>query len=95
MNMAKVMMNSLPAELTPEEMAELEAAEKMPVTFDEDCPEMTGDMLKQFQRMNKVTVKISPSNMKKIRSFGPEYSKILSHLLDLALNDSELVKKCL
>ncbi len=28
MNMAKVMMNSLPAELTPEEMAELEATEK-------------------------------------------------------------------
>ncbi len=29
MNMAKVIMNSLPAELTPEEI------------FDDDCPEMT------------------------------------------------------
>lgn len=51
MSMAKVMMNSLPAELTPEEMVELEAAEKMPVTFDDDCPEMTSEMLKQFHRM--------------------------------------------
>lgn len=93
--MAKVTMNSLPAELTPEEMAELEAAEKMPVTFDDDCPEMTADMLKQFHRMDTIMVKLSPNNMKKVKSFGPDYSKILSHLLDLALNDSELIKKCM
>ena len=67
MNMARVIMNSLPAELTPEELAELEAAEKMPITFDDDCPEMTDEMLKQFRRMDKVTVRISPANMKKAR----------------------------
>ena len=93
--MARVMMNSLTAELTPEEVAELEAAEKMPITFDEDCPEMTSEMLKQFHRMDMVTVKLSPSNMTKVRSWGEDYSKILSHLLDLALNDAELVKKCI
>lgn len=95
MNMAKVMMSSLPAELTPEEIAELEAAEKMPLLFDDDCPEMTDEMLKQFHRMDKVTIRISAGNMKKVKSFGPDYSRILSHLLDLALNDAELVKKCL
>ncbi len=93
--MAKITMNSLPAQLTPEELAELEAAEKMPITFDDDCPEMTDDMLKQFHKMDKVTIKISPGNMKIIKSFGPDYAKILSHLLDLALNDAELVKKCI
>lgn len=93
--MAKVMMNSLPAELTPEEMAELEAAEKMPVTFDDDCPEMTSEMLKQFHKMNKVTISISPGNMKKVKSLGSDYTKILSQLLDLALNDAELIKKCM
>ena len=92
--MAKITMNSLPAQLTPEELAELEAAEKMPITFDDDCPEMTNDMLKQFHKMDKVTIKISQRNMKIIKSFGPDYAKILSHLLDLALNDAELVKKC-
>lgn len=93
--MAKVMMNRLPAQLTPEEIAELEAAEKMPVTFDDDCPEMTAGMLKQFHRMDHVTIHLSPSSMKKIKSLGPDYAKILSHLLDLALNDTELVKKCM
>lgn len=93
--MAKIMMNSLSAELTPEEVEELEAAEKMPIVFDEDCPEMTSDMLKQFHRTDMVMVKISPNNMKKVKAFGADYSKILSHLLDLALNDAELVKKCI
>lgn len=90
-----VTMNSLPAKLTPEETAELEAAEKMPITFDDDCPEMTDDMLRQFHKMDTVPVRISPSNMKKVRSLGADYPKILSQLLDLALNDTELVKKCM
>lgn len=93
--MAKVMMNSLPPELTPEEMAELEAAEKMPIVFDDDCPEMTDEMLKQFHKVNTVTIGISPSNMKKVKALGADYSKILSNLLDLALNDVELLKRCM
>ncbi len=93
--MAKVMMNSLPAKLTPEEIAELEASEQMPITFDDDCPEMTDEMLKQFHRMDHVSIKISPGNMKKVKSFGPDYLKVLSNLMDLAINDTEMVKKCL
>lgn len=93
--MARVMMNSLPTELTPEELAELEAAEKMPITFDDDCPEMTNEMLKQFHRMDRVAVRISPANMKKAKSLGPDCAEILSRLLDLALNDAELIKKCM
>ncbi len=92
MNIAKVMMDSLPAQLTPEEIADLEAAEKMPITFDEDRPEMTSDMLKQFHRMDNVTIKISPSNMKKIRALGSDPARIHSRLIDLALDDADLVK---
>lgn len=93
--MGKVTMNSLPAKLTPEELSELEYAEKMPIIFDDDCPEMTSEMLKQFHRMDHVTIHLSPSSMKKVKSLGSDYAKILSHLLDLALNDSELIKKCM
>ena len=53
--MANVMINSLPLELTPEEMTELEEAEKRPIVFDDDCPKMTSEMLRQFHRMNTVT----------------------------------------
>ena len=48
--MAKISMSDISPELTPEELQELEAAEKMPVIFDEDCPEMTEKMLQQFHR---------------------------------------------
>ena len=46
-----VTLKELDPELTAEEKQELEAAEdRMPV-FDEDCPEMTSDQLKQFRPM--------------------------------------------
>lgn len=56
---------------------------------------MTGELLDQFHKMNTVTIRISPVNMKKVRDLGADYSKILSNLLNLALNDAELVKKCM
>lgn len=37
---------------SPEELAELEAARKMPITFDEDCPETTPERALKFRRVN-------------------------------------------
>ena len=82
--MAKISMSDISPELTPEELQELEAAEKM-----------TEKMLQQFHRMDSVVVKISPANIEKVKSLGPDYPSILSHLLNLALNDSDLLKKCI
>ena len=50
--------NKLPAEMqkelafTSEELAELERAKKMPITFDEDCPETTPERALKFRRVN-------------------------------------------
>jgi hypothetical protein len=52
-------------------------------------------MLQQFHRMNSVIVKISLENIEKVKSLKPDYPSILSHLLNLALNDSDLLKKCI
>ena len=38
--------------LTPEQIAEIEEATKHPIVFDEDCPEMTEEQLRQFRRVN-------------------------------------------
>ena len=40
--------------LTPEEIAELEARAPRDedIVYDEDCPEMTDEQLKQFKRVN-------------------------------------------
>ena len=36
---------------TPEQIAEIREAAKRPIVFDEDCPEMTEEQLKQFKRV--------------------------------------------
>lgn len=53
-----VNMNNLSEELkrelvfTEEELKELEKAKEMPITFDEDCPEITPEKAIKFQRVN-------------------------------------------
>ena len=37
---------------TPEEIIELEKARKMPITFDDDCPETTPERALKFKRVN-------------------------------------------
>ena len=38
--------------LTPEQIERLDALKDRPIVFDEDCPEMTEEQLKQFKRVN-------------------------------------------
>ena len=56
-----VTLKELKPELTAEERRVLEAAENRMPVFDEDCPEMTMEQLKQFRRMQ------SDSAMKRYR----------------------------
>ena len=95
-------MNEITAELTPEEIRELEATEKMPPVFDEDSPQMTAEQLLQFKRMNHenrikqtVSLRLSPDTLKKAKQYGKGYTSFLSRLLDAAIDDEELVRKCI
>ena len=36
---------------TPEQIAEIREAAKRPIVYDEDCPEMTEEQLRQFKRV--------------------------------------------
>lgn len=100
--MVKVNMSELTPELTREEMLELEQAETKTVVYDEDSPKMTQEMLMQFKRMNKeervkqtVSLRLSPGTLSKAKALGKGYTSVLSRLLDLAINDEEMLKKCL
>lgn len=100
--MVKMNINELSSELTEEEMLDLEMAANFPIVHDEDSPEMTEEMLMQFKRMNKeervkqtISLRLSPSTLKKAKSLGKGYTSVLSRLLDLAINDEEMLKKCL
>ncbi|MCD7741533.1 MAG: hypothetical protein LUI06_04955 [Ruminococcus sp.] len=41
------------APLTDEQKEELKRADRMPITFDEDCPELTPEQLSGFTRSSK------------------------------------------
>lgn len=100
--MAKMNLNELNQELTAEELAELDAAAALSPIFDDDSPEMTAEMLLQFKRIrqeerNKQTVslRLSPSTLKKAKMYGKGYTSFLSRLLDEAIKDDSLVRKCI
>ena len=57
--MGRVLMSEVSAELTAEEMQEIEALDESPIVFDEDCPEMTDEMLGQFHAFHTVPKNIS------------------------------------
>lgn len=100
--MVKMTLNELNQELTPEEIRELEAAEAKTPVFDEDSPAMTMEQLMQFKRMNRenrtkqtISLRVSPATLKKAKQYGKGYTSLLSRLLDIAINDEELVRKCI
>lgn len=100
--MVKMTLNELTAELTEEERRELEAAEKKAPVFDDDSPLMMKEQLMQFKRINRenrtkptISLRISPATLKKAKQYGKGYTGLLSRLLDAAINDEELVRKCI
>ena len=101
MSMAKIMMSELLNPLTEEELRELDEAEKRTPCFDEDCPEMTAAQLQQFRRMysedrtkQTVSIRLSRNTYEKAKMYGKGYTSFLSRLLDAAINDENLVRKC-
>jgi uncharacterized protein (DUF4415 family) len=92
-------MKDIKRELTNEEMQEIEALEERPIAYDEDAPELSIEQIKQFKRMDHtkqtVSIRLSPQTMEKARALGKGYTSVLSRLLDAALNDEEMIKKCL
>ena len=102
MSMARITMNELDATLTAEEKRQLEEAESKALVFDEDCPPMTAEQLLQFKRINRenrtkqtISLRISPDTLKKAKQYGKGYTSLLSRLLDIAINDEELVRRCI
>ena len=100
--MVKMNINDINYELSKEELLEQEEAAARTITFDEESPEMTPDMLKQFKRMKQkgrtkqtVSIRLSEKAQKFSKAYGKGYTSFLGRLIDAALEDASLVKKCL
>ncbi len=102
MNMVRMTLNDLNKELTAEELKELEAAEKKEPVFDDDSPLMLKEQLTEFKRAGRenrtkptISLRISPATLKKAKQYGKGYTGLLSRLLDAAIEDEDLVRKCI
>lgn len=99
--MVKMTMNDIGTEISAEELKEIELAAKKPPVFDEDSPEMTEEMLKEFKHQkqlqrNKKTasIRLSQKAQDFSKYYGKGYTSFLSRLIDAALDDEALVRKC-
>ncbi|MBQ9065487.1 MAG: antitoxin [Blautia sp.] len=100
--MVKMSFKDLDSELSKEELQELEEAAVRTIVFDDESPEMTADMLKQFKQMKQkdrtkqtASIRLSEKAQRFSKSYGKGYTSFLSRLIDAALDDAALVKKCL
>ena len=83
----------------------LKQAASMPSVYDEDNPELTEAELSRFyniseirngeQKKQTVTLRLSPRALCKARSLGKGYTSVLSRILEDALKDNELIRRCL
>lgn len=91
--------------LTDEQIAEVREAAKRPIVYDEDCPPLTDEQLKEFaiiarqqradRRRGVVSLRLTPATLEKARMLGAGYTSVLSRMIDLCINDKELLQKCL
>ncbi len=90
---------------TEEQIAEIDAASKMPVIYDEDSPEFTDEQYEEFARQailqreerkrQVVALRLLPRTIEKAKKLGKGYTAILSRMIDLCIDDKELLQKCL
>lgn len=100
--MAKVSMKDIKPELTLDEIKELENAERMPPVHDDDCPDMTVSQLLEFKPFHNrtppkqtISLRLSQSTLDLAKRYGQGYTSFLSRLLDEAIKDESLVRRCL
>lgn len=83
------------AALSEKEKKELETARTLPITYDEDSPELDETMEQAFRQARRkkpysgkpLTVYVSPKTMEKAKSLGDDYEAVLGRLLDKAVEE--------
>lgn len=86
-------------------IAEVERNAHFPITYDDDCPELTDEQYAEFasiaakqreeRKKQTVSLRLSPDTLRKAKKLGHGYTGVLSRLLDIAINDPQMVARCL
>ncbi len=91
--------------LTDKQIKMLNDLENRPVICDEDCPELSDEQLSKMmtiaekqraeRRRQLISVRVSPETLRTAKSLGKGYTGIMGRLLDLAMKDPDMIRKCL
>lgn len=105
--MGKIVKTTIYPNQKPTE-AQLERLRKTatePIVFDEDMPAYTMEELEEMrliaikkraeQRKEVVSIRLSPSTLKKVKAVGKGYTGFLSRLIENAINDKDMVSRSL
>ena len=90
---------------TEEQKQRIREAMNRDIVYDEDAPELTDEQYKAFaiaaeqQRMARkkvlVSIRLSQDTLEKAKLLGRGYTGVLSRLLTMALDNPDMVRKCL
>jgi uncharacterized protein (DUF4415 family) len=83
--------------------AELKEAAKYPITYTDDCPKSTPEVLKEFamlrakmnrqKRRKAVTIRLIPDVLSKYKALGKGYTGIMADVLSFAADNPEILSK--
>ena len=90
---------------TKEQVKEIRAAAKAPITYTRDCPESTPEALAEFaakarelrQRMKRtkpaVTIRVTLDCLTKYKALGKGYTGIMADVLNYVANNPEILSR--
>lgn len=64
---------------TPEQLQEIENAKKIPITFDDDCPELTDEQMSNFKR--SIPISIDYDNLKWLNQNQSDVQKQVNFII--------------
>lgn len=84
------------------EISEIEVASNIPYNFDDDSPSYSYEQLakmliakKQSEKTQVISIRLTPETLAKAKSLGKGYSGVMSRIITYALDNPEIIKKCL
>lgn len=90
------------SQITDTEIAEVEAAANIPYAFDDDSPSYSYEQLakmlkakKQSEKTQVISIRLTSETLAKAKSLGKGYSGVMSRIITYALDNPEIIKKCL
>jgi len=100
--MIKMRLDELDNTISEDEILELKTAQARANLFDDHSREMTPEMLTQLKNIQQhkrakqtISIRLSEKALQFSKSYGKGYTSFLSRLIDAALDDADLVKKCI